>query len=127
MSGAIALVTLVAGAEAFSSVEKISIGNGIYWAVSTMTTVGYGDITPRTTTGKAVASVMMLVGVGVFAMVTGALAQRFLAADVEETEEDLLELEEEEAAMLREVREIGNRLRSLEAGVLRRAQQTSRR
>lgn len=43
----------------------------MYWAMSTMTTVGYGDVTPIQTTEKLVAMAGMLVGVTVFAYVTG--------------------------------------------------------
>jgi voltage-gated potassium channel len=43
----------------------------MYWAIVTMTTVGYGDITPHTSIGKLVASFMMLLGWGVLAVPTG--------------------------------------------------------
>jgi voltage-gated potassium channel len=43
----------------------------IYWAITTMTTVGFGDIAPRTTVGRAVASVVMLLGWGILAVPTG--------------------------------------------------------
>jgi voltage-gated potassium channel len=48
-----------------------SIPTSIYWAISTVTTVGFGDITPKTDLGRAVASVMMLMGWGVLAVPTG--------------------------------------------------------
>jgi voltage-gated potassium channel len=43
----------------------------VYWAISTMTTVGFGDITPHTPLGRMVASAMMLLGWGVLAVPTG--------------------------------------------------------
>jgi voltage-gated potassium channel len=43
----------------------------MYWAVVTMTTVGYGDITPHTNLGKLLASFMMLLGWGILAVPTG--------------------------------------------------------
>ena len=43
----------------------------IYWAITTMTTVGFGDIAPRTTLGRAVSSVVMLLGWGILAVPTG--------------------------------------------------------
>lgn len=48
-----------------------SIPVAMYWAVTTMTTVGFGDITPKTDLGRVVASAMMLLGWGVLAVPTG--------------------------------------------------------
>jgi len=47
------------------------IPTSVYWAITTMTTVGFGDITPRTDFGRFIASVMMLVGWGTLAVPTG--------------------------------------------------------
>jgi voltage-gated potassium channel len=48
-----------------------SIPAGIYWAITTMTTVGFGDITPKTELGRFIASVMLLLGWGTLAVPTG--------------------------------------------------------
>jgi voltage-gated potassium channel len=48
-----------------------SIPVSIYWAVTTMTTVGFGDIVPQTGAGRAIATIMMLMGWGVLAVPTG--------------------------------------------------------
>ena len=48
-----------------------SIPTAIYWAISTITTVGFGDITPQTPLGRLIASLMMLLGWGVLAVPTG--------------------------------------------------------
>ncbi|MFV0680447.1 ion transporter [Ottowia sp.] len=48
-----------------------SIPIGVYWAITTMTTVGFGDITPHTDFGRFLASVMMLMGWGTLAVPTG--------------------------------------------------------
>jgi voltage-gated potassium channel len=48
-----------------------SIPTSIYWAITTMTTVGFGDITPKTDLGRTIASLMMLLGWGVLAVPTG--------------------------------------------------------
>lgn len=48
-----------------------SIPHGIYWAIVTMTTVGYGDITPLTFPGRLLASVLMIMGYGIIAVPTG--------------------------------------------------------
>ena len=54
-----------------------SIPDAIWWAVVTMTTVGYGDVTPVTMGGKVLAIFIMLMGVGVVALPAGILAARF--------------------------------------------------
>jgi voltage-gated potassium channel len=48
-----------------------SIPKGIYWAIVTMTTVGYGDISPSTPFGQALASIIMVLGYGIIAVPTG--------------------------------------------------------
>jgi voltage-gated potassium channel len=48
-----------------------SIPTSVYWAISTVTTVGFGDITPKTDLGRLIASLMMLMGWGILAVPTG--------------------------------------------------------
>ena len=48
-----------------------SIPVGVYWAITTMTTVGFGDVTPGTDLGRFIASLMMLMGWGTLAVPTG--------------------------------------------------------
>jgi Kef-type K+ transport systems, predicted NAD-binding component len=48
-----------------------SIPRSMYWAIVTMTTVGYGDITPRTPFGQTVAAILMILGYGIIAVPTG--------------------------------------------------------
>ena len=54
-----------------------SILHSLWWSVVTMTTVGYGDVTPVTLLGKVVATFIMLIGVGLVALPAGMLAARF--------------------------------------------------
>jgi voltage-gated potassium channel len=56
-----------------------SIPLSVYWAITTMTTVGFGDITPKTDLGRVIASVMMLVGWGTLAVPTGIVSAEFAA------------------------------------------------
>ena len=48
-----------------------SIPRSIYWAIVTLTTVGYGDISPMTTLGQLIASVIMIMGYSIIAVPTG--------------------------------------------------------
>jgi len=76
-----------------------TFGDGIWWALVTITTVGYGDITPATTLGKFVAGTLMFVGLGLIATVTAIVSAKFIANYVDHhTNDDVLEkLEELEA------------------------------
>lgn len=56
-----------------------SIWLGIWWAVQTVTTVGYGDIVPGSTVGKAIATVLMLGGLSLLAVVTATITSGFVA------------------------------------------------
>ncbi|MEN9935292.1 MAG: hypothetical protein RLZZ387_1871 [Chloroflexota bacterium] len=62
-----ALMYVIEGAASGFS----DIPTSIYWAVVTLTTVGYGDIAPQTPLGKAVAVIVMLLGYGIIAVPTG--------------------------------------------------------
>ena len=48
-----------------------TVGQGVYWAIVTMTTVGYGDIVPQTVLGQLLAAGVMLLGFGIIAIPTG--------------------------------------------------------
>jgi len=56
-----------------------SIPTAVYWAITTMTTVGFGDITPKTELGRLIASVMMLLGWGTLAVPTGIVTAEMTA------------------------------------------------
>ena len=50
-----------------------TVSKGVYWAIVTMTTVGYGDVVPQTALGRLLASVVMMLGFGIIAIPTGIL------------------------------------------------------
>ena len=55
------------GAVWFAAEEHLSVSTGIYWSVTTATTVGYGDITPHTHIGRFIAVLVMLTVIPLFA------------------------------------------------------------
>ena len=57
--------------EADYNKKLSSIPDGVYWAIVTLTTIGYGDVVPITSAGKFLASVVMILGYGVIAVPTG--------------------------------------------------------
>ena len=54
-----------------------SIPRGIYWAIVTLTTVGYGDIAPQTPIGQLIATIVMILGYGIIAVPTGIVTSEF--------------------------------------------------
>jgi voltage-gated potassium channel Kch len=84
-SGTIVTATLmvVLGAGALMRVvdphEYSSIWVGMWWAVQTVTTVGYGDVAPKNVTGRIVAASVMLEGIAFVAIVTAAITSTFVA------------------------------------------------
>lgn len=73
--GAVVTVVLIMGATMYLIEGEengfTSIPRSMYWAVVTMTTVGYGDIAPVTSLGQALAALLMIMGYGVIAVPTG--------------------------------------------------------
>ena len=58
-----------------------SIPRSVYWAIVTLTTVGYGDIAPQTVLGQTVASIIMVLGYGIIAIPTGIVGAEVFKAD----------------------------------------------
>lgn len=61
-----------------------SIPQSVYWAIVTMTTVGFGDITPKTPLGQFISSILMIVGYGVIAVPTGLVTAEMVAQKTQE-------------------------------------------
>ena len=80
--------------------------DAVWWAVSTMTTVGYGDRYPVSVEGKLVAMLLMVVGVGLFGVLTGLFASIFVEPDIKREDADIKSLAEE----TRKLRELVERL-----------------
>jgi voltage-gated potassium channel len=79
-----ALLTLIAvvvggtAEHAVSSGDFDSLWDGIWWAVTTVTTVGYGDLYPTTVQGRLTGMALMFVGIGFLSLLTAAIAARFV-------------------------------------------------
>ena len=73
-----------------------SFSDGLWWALVTITTVGYGDITPMTSIGRLVASALMFLGLGLIASLTAVISVKFIQNFVDHhTNDDVLEKLEE--------------------------------
>ncbi|MDU8944274.1 potassium channel family protein [Ovoidimarina sediminis] len=81
--------TLIAGATiAFWLVEGWPLIDAAFFAVVTISTVGYGDLTPETTFGKIICIVYIMVGLGVFVASASAVAEALLKRRLEDPDKD---------------------------------------
>jgi voltage-gated potassium channel len=92
----------------------------LWWSVTTVTTVGYGDVVPATAAGRLVGAILMFVGIGSFALLTAVAASAIVVGEVGD-EERRIEREEQDirrgvAAILGRLEMMDDRLRRLEGG-----------
>jgi voltage-gated potassium channel len=83
------LVVVVGAGVAISLLdneEYPNVGIGMWWALQTVTTVGYGDVTPTDLSGRLVGAAVMLEGTAFIAIVTAAITSTFLARATRESE-----------------------------------------
>src|ERR671916_1589182 len=103
----LAFIAVFGGGMAFAHFEDISIFNGIYWANTTVNTVGYGDVSAQTDAGKLLSMVLQWTGNVILALLIGgvaAAAQRMLLGN--EIRQDLDEIEEEVEEVAEDVEDI---------------------
>ena len=103
------LIVVVSGAaESLVDTRDFkSVWDGIWWAVVTVTTVGYGDKYPTTIEGRIIAMLVMLIGIGFLSVLTATIASRFVRTDTgtEEMMATLTRIEGELADLKRQVAE----------------------
>ena len=76
-----------------------SAEDAVWWAFTTITTVGYGDRFPVTMEGRIVAAILMTAGVGLFGAISATLAATFLAQNEQDKDTEIARLREEIAAL----------------------------
>jgi len=108
------------GVVVFGVVERLvdpdsfeTIWTAMWWAVQTVTTVGYGDVVPGEPAGKVIASFLMIGGLAFYAVVTALVTSIF----VSRTQIELRETGEDPLA--RELEAIGDRLEAMQAQLAR--------
>lgn len=112
-AGLVALSTMMAAGAVFLSEQSVAdtafrtYGDALWWAVVTLTTVGYGDLSPATPVGRVAAVFLMLVGVAFLGTVAAAFASLFIDED----------LADEEALVREELRGLRDDVRRLQATV----------
>jgi voltage-gated potassium channel len=108
------LITLAGGIleRVLDHAEYPTIGRGLWFALQTVTTVGYGDVTPRHTDGRFIAAVVMLTGIGFLAVITASVT----ASLVEGSRRRFVETEGD---LARRLEEVTQRLVRIEASIVR--------
>jgi voltage-gated potassium channel len=114
------LLVLILGGLAITDAERgaegstiNTLGDGMWWALTTITTVGYGDLYPVTLTGRLVSAALMISGIAVLGMVTATLASWLVQRVSEATDDD-------GAVTRRQVEELSNQITELRAELLAR-------
>lgn len=117
----LAFIAVFGGGVAFAHFEGIGIFDGIYWANTTVNTVGYGDVSAQTDAGKLLSMVLQWTGNVILALLIGgvaAAAQRMLLGteirqdldqieeEVEEVAEEVEDMEEDVERLLRDARNL---------------------
>jgi voltage-gated potassium channel len=108
------------GVVVFGVIERIAdpstfptIWLAFWWAIQTVTTVGYGDIVPTQTSGKALAAILMIGGLSFLSIITATITSAFVArrqAELQEAGKD---------PVMRKLAEISTRLDTMEAELRR--------
>jgi voltage-gated potassium channel len=109
--GTASIILVLAGGAALALLEPEvtdgGVGTGIWWALVTATTVGYGDVAPETVAGRAVGVMLMFLGIGIVGTLAASIAAYFI--DPDESEE-LAELRKRVA----ELEDLNDRLDRIE-------------
>ncbi|WP_197029963.1 potassium channel family protein [Cellulomonas sp. URHE0023] len=111
------LLLVVCGSLAITDAERNQpganiehIGDGLWWAVSTMTTVGYGDRYPVTTTGRFIAAALMIGGIALLGVITATLASWLVQRVAEANDEEQAATRAQVDALAEEVRALRDHL-----------------
>jgi voltage-gated potassium channel len=89
-----------------------SLGSGLWWAVQTTTTVGYGDHVPTNAAGRVLAVFVMLFGIGFLTIITAAITSTFVARNAQ-----LLDEVPADSPTAEQVREVDRRLERIETAL----------
>jgi voltage-gated potassium channel len=108
------VMTVVAGllVTVLDSETFPSIGSGLWWAVQTVTTVGYGDDIPMSLAGRLVAAFVMLLGIGFLTVITASITSTFVSRSRHEPSDA-------DAAMAEQLHQLDRRLERIEAALSR--------
>ena len=106
------VITVAAGAvmTVLDRENYPTIGSGLWWAVQTTTTVGYGDNVPTNVTGRLLAALVMLFGIGFLTIITASITSTFVSRQRREQVRS-----ETQTGTAEQLRQIDSRLERIEA------------
>src|SRR2546421_4025103 len=109
------IITVAGGIleRVFDRQEFPTIGRGLWFALQTVTTVGYGDVTPRHSDGRFIGAVVMLTGIGFLAVITASVTASLI-------ESSRRRFAQSEGDVARRMEEVSKRLVRIEASLARR-------
>ena len=102
----ISVAVIMVAAAMFCISERVSYRTALWWAITTATTIGYGDVIPKTGIGRGAAIILMLLGIGFIGMLTGTITEFFAKEDEAKMGQQLDRLEAENHALHAELDEI---------------------
>jgi voltage-gated potassium channel len=104
-------VTIVAGVLIHFTDKKNfpNIGDSLWWAIQTVTTVGYGDLVPTSSSGRLVAALVMVIGIGFLTVISAAITSTFIETARRRIEDTMTD------ALSAKLDRIGARLDAIEA------------
>jgi voltage-gated potassium channel len=102
----ISIVILIFSALIFSHFEKYNLATSLWWAITTATTVGYGDISPQTGGGKLIAAFLMFGGIGFIGLLTSTITDFFTQGDNNKTEDKLDQLTQQIETLTQQVNKL---------------------
>jgi voltage-gated potassium channel len=93
-----------------------SVGLATWWALQTVTTVGYGDVVPTTTTGKLVGSIEMVIGVSLISLLTAAVTSTVIQrGEAAAKEQDRIRDEQTKQTIIEGLAQVDDRLSRIES------------
>lgn len=109
----ISLGILLLSSLIYSGFEHQSLAHSLWWAITTATTVGYGDLTPKTDGGKVVAAFLMIGGVGFIGLLTSTITDFFTEKDPnKETNQQIDDLSKQIKHLTKQVEQLNKQIKN---------------
>lgn len=108
----ISIAVIMVAAAMFCISEKVSYETALWWAITTATTIGYGDVIPKTGIGRAAAIVLMLLGIGFIGMLTSTITEFFAKKNERKISSQLAKIQQENQQLKAELDEIKNLIKN---------------